>query len=161
MVVWRGSKDTKDKIFGALVYLIPLYAAMPFGSYLLQQFPVLQVILIPLTPVGIIYSFLPFGLGGLIVFFALYLAVVRNEKVSHFIRYNAMQAILVNIALSLISLVFFQTGIFSALPSVLLTLGNVIFIAVLAICIYSIVQCVRGLYAEIPNLSQFVYNQVP
>ena len=161
MATWRGSADTKDKIFAALVYLIPLYAAIPFGDYLLTQFPFLQLIMIPLIPVGIIYGLLPLGLGGLIVFFALYLAVVRNNKISHFIRYNAMQAIMLNIALSLLSLVFFRTGIFSALPIVILTLQNVIFTVVLAICIYSIVQSVRGLYAEIPNFSQFVYNQVP
>jgi uncharacterized membrane protein len=49
-----------------------------------------------------IYS-LPFA--SLIIFFALYLGVVRNENISHFIRFNAMQAILLDIVLMLCGLV--------------------------------------------------------
>ena len=45
-------------------------------------------------------SFIPF-----ITFFCLFLAVVRNTKLNHFLRYNTMQAILLDICvmLSLIS----------------------------------------------------------
>ena len=158
-MVWRGSTDIKDRIFAALVYLIPLYSAMPFGGDLFRQFPVLGLIRIPLLPLGLIYGLIPFG--SLVVFFALFLAVVRNERISHFIRFNTMQAILVDIILSLLGILFFKI-ISGVLPSlILVTLLNVIFTAVLAVCVYSIVQSALGRYAEIPGISEAVYTQVP
>ena len=46
----RGSADAKDRIFGALVYVIPLLDALPFGSFLLKQFPQIALIDLPLQP---------------------------------------------------------------------------------------------------------------
>ncbi|VEP15689.1 Tic20 family protein [Hyella patelloides LEGE 07179] len=159
-MAWRGSTDAKDRIFAALVYLIPLYSAIPFGTDLFQQFPFLRVILIPLQPLALIYGLIPFG--NLVVFFVLFLAVVRNEKIPHFIRFNTMQAILVDIALSLLSVLFFRIIGPGILPSLItVTIFNVIFTVVLAACIYSIVQSAMGRYAEIPAISEAVYTQVP
>ena len=159
-MAWRGSTDIKDRIFGALVYLIPLYSALPFGADLFRQFPVLSFIQIPLLPLAFVYSAIPFG--SLIVFFVLFLAVVRNEKIPHFIRFNTMQAILVDIVLSLLGILFFNIIEPGVLPSLIsITLFNVVFTAVLAVCIYSISQCAVGRYPEIPAISEAVYTQVP
>lgn len=158
-MAWRGSTDIKDRIFAALVYLIPLYSAMPFGTDLFQQFPVLGLIQIPLIPLAFVYSLIPFG--SLIVFFVLFLAVVRNERIPHFIRFNTMQAILVDIVLSLLAILFFRIIAGVLPPLIMATLFNVIFTAVLAVCIYSIVQSALGRYAEIPAISEAVYTQVP
>ena len=159
-MVWRGSADIKDRIFGALVYLMPLYSVIPFGRDLLGQFPPLAVVLsILLTPITFIYRLIP--LGGFILFFILFLAVVRNERVPHFIRFNTMQAILVDIVISLVSILFFNI-LAGALPALITTtIFNVIFTVVLAICIYSIVQSAMGRYPEIPAISEAVYTQVP
>ena len=158
-MVWRGSTDIKDRIFAALVYLIPLYSAMPFGADLFQQFPVLSFIQIPLIPLAFVYSLIPFG--SLIVFFVLFLAVVRNERIPHFIRFNTMQAILVDIVLSLLAILFFRIIAGVLPPLIMATLFNVIFTGVLAVCIYSIVQSALGRYAEIPAISEAVHTQVP
>ena len=159
-MAWRGSTDIKDRIFGALVYLIPLYSALPFGRDLFAQFPILSLIQIPLVPIAFVYNAIPFG--SLVVFFVLFLAVVRNDRIAHFIRFNTMQAILVDIALSLLSILFFSIIEPGVLPSLIsITLFNVIFTAVLAVCIYSIVQCASGRYPEIPAISEAVYTQVP
>ena len=159
-MVWRGSTDIKDRIFASLVYLMPLYSVMPFGGDLFRQFPFLEVITIPLLPVALVYSAIP--LGGLLVFFILFAAVVRNERISHFIRFNTMQAILVDIVLSLLSILFFRIIDPGVLPVLIATtIFNVIFTVVLATCIYSIVQSAMGRYAEIPAISEAVYTQVP
>ena len=108
-MTWRGSTDVKDRIFGALVYLMPLYSGMRFGGDLLNQFPIVEQLLgLLLTPILLIYSLIPGGLGGFLLFFILFLAVVRNERIPHFIRFNTMQAILVGIVISLLSILFFQ-----------------------------------------------------
>lgn len=157
-MAWRGSTDAKDRIFAALVYLLPLVEAYQFGQPLLRVIPGLNVIYIPLQPLIQIYYGFPFA--GIIIFFALFLAVVRNEKLRHFIRFNAMQAILIGILLSLCGLVarYVLGGIGFALITE--TFYNVVFIATLAACIYSIVQSALGKYAEIPTISQAAYSQV-
>ena len=101
-MTWRGSTTVPDRIFACLPYLLPLIDGLAFGRFLFTQFPFLQLLLIPLSPLMQIYS-LPFA--SLVIFFALYLGVVRNENISHFIRFNAMQAILLDIVLMLCGLV--------------------------------------------------------
>jgi uncharacterized membrane protein len=157
---WRGSTDIKDRIFSVLPYLLPLFYAMPFGRFLFQEFPFLRLIQIPILPVSLVFSVVPFGLGGIVLFFVLFLAVVRNERISRFIRFNAMQAILLDIALILINLVFsfLLRGINAGI--LVETLYNVIFIGTLAACIYAIVQSILGKYAEIPTISEAAHSQV-
>ena len=157
-MTWRGSTTVPDRIFASLPYLLPLIDGLAFGSrYLFPQFPVLRLFFVPLAPLLQIYS-LPFA--SLIIFFALYLGVVRNENISHFIRFNAMQAILLDIVLMLCGLVL---GIFDKGPQVAFiaeTLYNMVFLGALAAFVYAVVQSLLGRYAEIPPLSDAVYMQV-
>ena len=156
-MTWRGSTTVPDRIFASLPYLLPLIDGLWFGRFLFTQFPVLQVLLIPLAPLMQIYS-LP--LASLIIFFALYLGVVRNENISHFIRFNAMQAILLDIVLILCRLVLpiFSNGLKVAFISE--TLYNMVFLGAFAAFVYAVVQSLLGRYAEIPPLSDAVYMQV-
>ena len=156
-MTWRGSTTVPDRIFASLPYLLPLIDGLMFGKFLFQQFPVLQLLLIPLAPLMQIYR-LPFA--SLIIFFALYLGVVRNENISHFIRFNAMQAILLDIVLMLCGLVL---PIFSKAFQVAFiaeTLYNMVFLGAFAAFVYAVVQSALGRYAEIPPLSDAVYMQV-
>jgi len=155
-MTWRGSTTVPDRIFASLPYLLPLIDGLAFGRFLFAQFPVLQLLLIPLAPFMQLYR-LPFA--SLIIFFALYLGVVRNENISHFIRFNAMQAILLDIVLMLCNLVL---GIFEG-PQVAFiaeTLYNMVFLGAFAAFVYAVVQSLLGRYAEIPPLSDAVYMQV-
>jgi uncharacterized membrane protein (DUF441 family) len=156
-MTWRGSTTVRDRIFASLPYLLPLIDGLPFGAFLFRQFPVLQLLLIPLDPLRQIYD-VPFA--SLIIFFALYLGVVRNENISHFIRFNAMQAILLDIVLMLCGLVLpiFSNGLQVAFIAE--TLSNMVFLGALAAFVYAVVQSLLGRYAEIPPLSDAVYMQV-
>jgi uncharacterized membrane protein len=109
-------------------------------------------------PAIIVYRAIPFA--GLVVFFLLFLLVVRNERIAHFIRFNAMQAILIDIALVLCSLAL--EILLPALGTNLLiqTLFNVIFLATVIACGYSVVQSLLGRYPELPGISEAVYSQV-
>jgi 4-amino-4-deoxy-L-arabinose transferase-like glycosyltransferase len=159
-MTWRGSTDTKDRIFAALVYLLPLYSAFAFGDSIFQQIPFLgAALVIVLTPLAFLYSSLG-SFGSLIIFFVLFLAVVRNPRISHFIRFNTMQAILIDILVSLLRLVldFVARGLGANLA--LETLFNVVFLGAFAACVYSIIQSVIGKYADIPTISEAAYSQV-
>lgn len=155
---WRGSTTVSDRIFASLPYLLPLINGLLFGSFLFRQFPALQVIFVPLLPILTIYSSVPFA--SLIVFFALYLLVVRNERISHFIRFNTMQAILLDVVVFLCSIVL---QILSPVPGTgfaIETLTNTIFLGLVAAVVYGIAQSLLGRYAEIPAISDAVYMQV-
>ena len=93
---------------------------------------------------------LPFG--GLLLFVILFAGLVRNPKVPYFVRYNACQALLLDIALIIISYLL------SIFP--LVELGSIIFISTLCIFIYSIVQCIYGVEPEIPMISKSVKMQI-
>lgn len=157
-MAWRGSTSVTDRIFASLPYLLPIISVLPFGRFLFEQFPALGIILIPLQPVLFLYSTIPFA--GLVIFFLLFLLVVRNEKIIHFIRFNTMQAILLDIVLVLFSLLFdiLLRGLGTNLVTE--TLFNIVFLGTVAACGYSIVQSLLGRYAEIPTLSEAVYAQV-
>jgi hypothetical protein len=157
-MTWRGSTTPQDRIFACLPYLIPFLDGLGFSTPFFRQFPMLQPLLFPFIPIMQVYS-LPFV--SLIVFFALFLLVVRNENINHFIRFNAMQAILLTIVLFLCQLIFnyvLQRALQGGL--ILETLFNVVFLGTLAAVIYSVVQSALGRYAEIPTLSDAVYMQV-
>jgi len=159
-MTWRGSTDTKDRIFAALVYLLPLYSAFAFGIFIFQQIPFLGAALaIVLTPLAFLYSSLG-SFGSLIIFFVLFFAVVRNPRISHFIRFNTMQAILIDILVYLlgVALGFVARGLGADL--VVETLFNVVFLGAFAACVYSIIQSVIGKYADIPTISEAAYSQV-
>jgi hypothetical protein len=157
-MAWRGSTTVKDRIFASLPYLLPIISGLPFGTFLFKQFPALSVVLLPLTPVLFIYNAIPFA--GIVVFFLLFLLVVRNERIAHFIRFNTMQAILLDILLVLCSLLLdiLLRGLGTNLVTE--TLINIIFLGTVAACGYSIVQSLLGRYAEIPTLSEAVHAQV-
>jgi len=153
-----GSVDAKDRFFATLPYVLPLIYVVPFGQYLFQQFPALQLIYLPIQPLLQLYSAVPFI--GLIAFIVLLFFVVRNDNISHFIRFNTMQAILLDILLILLR---FASRIFGqGLQGTFLleTLYNVVFLGMLAACIYAIVQSALGRYAEIPAISEAVNGQV-
>ena len=159
-MTWRGSTDTKDRIFAALVYLLPLYSAFAFGDSIFQQIPFLGAALaIALYPLAFLYSSLG-SFGSLIIFLVLFLAVVRNPRISHFIRFNTMQAILIDILVYLLGLAlgFVARGLGANL--VVETLFNVVFLGAFAACVYSIIQSVIGKYADIPTISEAAYSQV-
>ena len=158
---WRSSADIKDRFFGAAVYLFAIYDALALGIPLIAQVPALvpffQILQILVTPITLVYGIVNTAIpifGSLLVFFILFLAVVRNEKISYFIRFNTLQSILFGIALSLIQIVF---GTFGALGLI----GGVVFIIATGASLYCMVECALGRYPEIPTISNAVYSQLP
>lgn len=77
-MTWRGSTTVKDRIFACLPYLLPVVEVFAFGQFFLTQFPPVQYLFLPLLPLLRIYYGVRYA--GLIIFFALFIFVVRNEK---------------------------------------------------------------------------------
>ena len=136
-----------------------LKASIPFGDYLFAQYYFLKVIIFYLTlPINLIEGTLRYGglggFSGLLIFFVLFAGVVRNPKVPYFIRFNACQALLLNISLLIITYIL---GIFSLpLPALI----SIIFIASFSIFIFSVFQCIYGIEPEIPFISKSARMQI-
>jgi hypothetical protein len=154
----RDSIPALERFYASTLYLLPLLDGIVFGVFLFKQFPPLQLLFLPLLPLLQVYNSFPFA--GLIIFFALLFGVVRNENISHFIRFNTMQAILLDILLILCRLVLQLVESAIQIPLVVETFYNTVFLGIITAVVYAVVQSVRGLYAEIPAISDAVNVQV-
>ena len=139
-----------QRAISVILYTLPLKASLPFGYYLLYKFSFLKIFLLLTLPVAIIQESLHFG--GLLFFIILFAGVVRNPNVPYFVRYNACQALLLDIALIIISYLL------RILP--LVEFGSIVFIFALSIFIFSITQCIKGVEPEIPFISRSVRMQI-
>jgi uncharacterized membrane protein len=153
-----GSVDIKDRFFGAAVYLFAIYDAMNIGMGLIVQIPVLAPIFnflqLLLLPISLVYGAFPFGLGSLVVFFILFLAVVQNQKISYFIRFNTLQSILFGIAISLVAIIFRTLGGLDII-------GGLVFIIATGLSLFCMAECAVGRYPEVPTVSAAAYSQLP
>ncbi|MEA5418353.1 Tic20 family protein [Spirulina sp. CCNP1310] len=174
-MTWRGTTSTQDRIFGALVYLMPILDVLGFGLFLASLFPPLLLLFVALSPLLAVYNFTlgGFPLVQMGLFFGLFLLVVNNRDVAHFLRFHTLQAILISILAFLIRLVLDILNISSGLSDPFLRnttpdlmtwitggIESIIFIAVLAAGIFAIVQSLRGQYADLPVISEAAQNQL-
>ncbi|MEH2055571.1 MAG: Tic20 family protein [Nostoc sp.] len=155
---WRGSTTVSDRIFASLPYLLPMVEVVTFGFFLLDQFPPLAVVFAPILVLWSFYRSVRYA--GLIIFFALLLLVVRNEKISHFIRFNTMQAILLDIIIFLFNILMDVVRLIPSGGFAIQTLSTTIFLGIVVAVGYSVIQSLSGRYAEIPAISDAVYMQV-
>jgi uncharacterized membrane protein len=147
-----------QRLLALLAYLLPWSDGVPFGRSLFSLFPPLQWLTLPALPVLMVEQMVPFG--GFLLFLVLYLAVVRNQKVPYYLRFHVLQAILIDIVLVVVSLAF--TVLLSPLAGgfAVRTLSNTVFLGVLALVLFAVVECLRGRQAEIPSLSEAVRMQL-
>ncbi len=139
-----------QRLSSVFLYTLPLKASIPFGYYLFYKYSFLKILFFLTFPIAIIEKSLPFG--SLLLFIILFAGLARNPNVPYFVRYNACQALLIDIALIIIS---YFLRIFP-----IVELGSIIFIFTLCIFIYSISQCIYGIEPEIPLISKSVRMQI-
>ncbi|WP_299491935.1 Tic20 family protein [Acaryochloris sp. IP29b_bin.137] len=162
---WNESTPWSDRVLGALPYLLPLMDAIVYGDgqYIMRQFPTITSIgLLPIIPFVQIYAqfirLIPFA--GLILFMGLFFAVVRNDNISRFIRFNVLQAILLDLVLMVCNLVLPILGQGLQVELIIETLFNTVFLGILATFAYSVLKTSQGQYAEIPAISDAVNMQI-
>ena len=148
-----------QRLLAAAAYLLPWNDAVPFGRSLFGLIPALDWLSLPALPVELLQQAVPFG--GFVLFLVLFLAVVRNARVPYLIRFNVMQAILLDIVLVLLSLGF--SVLLSPLGGgfAVRTLSNTVFLGALALMLFAVVESLRGKEANIPSLSEAARMQLP
>ena len=147
-----------QRLLASAAYLLPWSDAIPFGRSLFGLFPFLQWLSVPALPVAMLQQMVPFG--GLVLFLALYLGVVRNGQVPYPIRFNVLQAILIDIVLVVVTLAF--NLLITPLGSgfALRTLSNSVFLGTLVVVLFGVVQNLRGKDADLPTISEAVRMQL-
>ena len=151
-----------QRLLAPLIYLLPWSDAIPFGlgiDGVFNQVPLLRLLIVPAVPFIQLNRGVPFG--GLLLFFVLFLAVVRNPKVPYFLRFNTLQALMTDIVLIVLSFGFSILLQPLASGSLLIgTLSSTIVIAVLAILVFALVECLRGREPDLPGISQAARMQL-
>jgi uncharacterized membrane protein len=147
-----------QRLLALLPYLLPWSDGLPFGRSLTNVFPALQWLSLPALPVALLQQGVP--LGGFVLFLVLYLGVARNQRVSGFIRFNTLQAILLDIVLVVLSLAFNLLLAPLGDNFAVRTLANTVFLGVLLVVLFAVVECLRGKEPDIPTLSEAVRMQL-
>lgn len=151
-----------QRLLAPLIYLLPWSQAIPFGLVpdgMFNQFPMLKLLILPALPLIQLDRNVPFA--GFVLFFVLFLAVVRNPNVPYFLRFNTLQALLTSIIVSVLQIGFTILLRPMAGGSLLTgTLSSTVVLAVLAVLLFAFVECFRGREPDLPGISQAVRMQL-
>ena len=147
-----------QRILAILIYMLPWSDSIPFGWHLFQIFPTLRLLIIPATPILILKQVIPFG--SLILFLLLFIGVIRNQNVPYYLRFNALQALLLDIIVVLLSyaLRILIAPIGSSL--ILRAFSSTLLISMLTIMVFIFIENIQGKEADLPAISQAVRMQL-
>ncbi|MCX5952246.1 MAG: hypothetical protein NTZ40_01855 [Cyanobacteria bacterium] len=152
-----------QRLLALLPYSLTWSDALPFGRDLFSTFPPLSALMLPAMPALLVQNLGSMGgmnLGGLLLFVLLFAAVVRNPKVPYTIRFNTLQALMLDILLVVIGLVFQLLQSLLGGGLLFRTLANTVFLGTLLILLFTVVQVLRGKEADLPTLSEAVRMQL-
>ena len=141
-----------ERILGILLYLIPWSDSLKFGNHLYIKYPFTQLIQIPAIPIIIIERLIPFG--NFLLFLLIFIGLVRNSKVSYFLRFNALQSLLINIGIIIVSFIF--DILFNPFGNSLIirTFSSTVLISLFSIITYCVWSCTQGNEPNLPGISQ-------
>jgi Chloroplast import apparatus Tic20-like len=154
---WRNDISGSDRFFSCLPYLIPIIDVVSYGGNLIGTFPIFRSIYNFIQPIMQIYN--GSSMGSLAIFFLIFFLVVRNPRIHRFVRFNALQAIMLGILVSLFGLAlnFVVKPLLSFSNPIVILLPMLAFLAVWAVCLFAICKSALGQYAEVPKLSENVH----
>ncbi|GAB4820803.1 hypothetical protein N2152v2_007849 [Parachlorella kessleri] len=154
----KGPPSLFWRVFAAFCYLVPWIDSITLGKEIYRRFRNLLVFYFVPGPFSQIYFSSQFS--PLIVFFLMFLAIVKNKKLHHFVRFNCMQAIMLDIVVMLFHILK------SYMPAELKwsVVSRYVDMFAWTCCVGTVAYCVfwtlRGYYADVPFVSESVYHQV-
>jgi len=130
---YSSTPDVFERVLSVLFYLMPLMDVVRYGIYAYYYFPPSQVVLHVCQPLLSLTGAIPFG--HMIPWFAIYLGVVIRPTWNRFVRWNGLQALLLDLLIVFPGLVLyffpkipFKPEIFTLIFTV--TVGAIAFCAV-------------------------------
>ncbi|CAK7340172.1 unnamed protein product [Dovyalis caffra] len=149
-----------DRLVSAVSYTLPFFNSLQYGRFLFTKYPSLALLVDPLIPLLSLYRSIPYA--SFVAFFALYLGVVRNPRFSQYVRFNAMQAVTLDVLLVVPLLL---TRIFNpgraGLGFKLMVWGhNAVFLFSCFCFVYGLVSSVLGKTPYLPFIAEAAGRQV-
>eukprot|EP00271_Cylindrocystis_brebissonii_P011973 TRINITY_DN30008_c0_g1_i1.p1 TRINITY_DN30008_c0_g1~~TRINITY_DN30008_c0_g1_i1.p1 ORF type:complete len:265 (+),score=40.18 TRINITY_DN30008_c0_g1_i1:81-875(+) len=155
-----GSVDFPQRAIAALAYFLPLLDGMRYGKFLFIQYPVTYKLIEPLTPIIRAYNSFPYA--GFIAFFVLYILIIQNQSYSRYVRFNCMQAVVLDVLMILPSLIerLIPSSRGLAFDFIVL-LNNTVFIYLIFCFGYGVIYCLLGRTPKLPIVADAAEAQVP
>ncbi|CAN0923843.1 Protein TIC 20-v, chloroplastic [Linum grandiflorum] len=154
-----NSVDVGDRIISAVAYFYPFFDGVQYGKYVITQFAPIQTLIQPLFPA--IRVFKSFPLNGFLVFMALYFAVVRNSNFSRYVRFNTMQAIVLDVLLIFPDLLERSFNPKEGVGlDLVMSLDSTVFLFLLVSLIYGSSSCLLGQLPRLPIVADAADRQV-
>ena len=146
------------RLLGVILYMIPWADCLLFGNHIFIKYPFTQIIQLPAIPIILIERSLPFG--SLLLFIAIFFGLVRNNKVSYFLRFNALQSLLINIGIIITSFIF--EIIFNPFLNSLIirTFSSTLLISLFSVLIFCVWSCSQGKEPNLPGISEATKMQL-
>ncbi|KAL3643070.1 Protein TIC 20-v, chloroplastic [Castilleja foliolosa] len=153
------SADGPDRLISAITYFYPFFDGVQYGKYLITQFSPVQSLISPLIPAIKVFKSFPFN--GFLVFLTLYFVVVRNPNFSRYVRFNTMQAIVLDVLLIFPDLL---ERSFSPSDGVgldlMMSFDSTVFLFLLVCLIYGSSSCLLGQLPRLPLVAEAADRQV-
>ncbi|KAF8019651.1 hypothetical protein BT93_G0364 [Corymbia citriodora subsp. variegata] len=145
--------DAPDRLISAVCYFYPFFDGVQYGKYVINQFAPLQALVQPLVPA--IKVFKGFPLNGFLVFLTLYFVVVRNPNFSRYVRFNTMQAIVLDVLLIFPDLLERSFNPRDGLGlDLMMSLDSTVFLFLLVCLIYGSSSCLLGQIPRLPIVAE-------
>lgn len=156
-----GHSDIGDRVLAAVPFLLPLADGLPFAKFIMFQYPFIARAFAPLAPVMYIYHSFPFA--PFLIFLAVYSGIVNNQNLPRFVRYNAMQAVLLDVLLiipqvilnNLVQVPEDQLGL-----QAYMTAYNTLFLFIAICSAYGMGSCLVGQTARLPMVAEAADSQM-
>ncbi|XP_076895488.1 protein TIC 20-v, chloroplastic-like [Bidens hawaiensis] len=153
------SADGPDRLISAVCYFYPFFDGIQYGKYVINQFSFLQTIIQPLVPAIRVFKSFPFN--GFLVFLTLYFVVVRNNNFSRYVRFNTMQAIVLDVLLIFPDLLERSFNPRDGVGlDLLMSLDSTVFLFLLVSLIYGSSSCALGRVPRLPIVAEAADRQV-
>ncbi|XVE96677.1 hypothetical protein REPUB_Repub02eG0243000 [Reevesia pubescens] len=153
------SADGPDRLISAVCYFYPFFDGIQYGKYVITQFTPIQVLIQPLFPAIKVFKSFPFN--GFLVFLTLYFVVVRNRNFSRYVRFNTMQAIVLDVLLIFPDLLERSFNPRDGLGlDLVMSLDSTVFLFLLVCLIYGSSSCLFGQLPRLPIVAEAADRQV-
>ncbi|WOL14325.1 protein TIC 20-II, chloroplastic [Canna indica] len=156
----RSPVPASDRLISALAYTLPFIDSLHYVSFLFARVPAAAATIAPILPLAAAYRSVPYA--AFVAFFALYLGVVRNPSLSRYVRFNSMQAVVLDVLLALPAL--FQRVFGTPSRGVgfrVMEMGyHAIFAFSFACFVYSMFSCVLGRTPNLPIVAAAADRQL-
>ncbi|KAI3459126.1 hypothetical protein Pfo_015789 [Paulownia fortunei] len=149
-----------DRLISAASYFLPFFNGLQYGRFLFTKYPILATPFEPLLPLLSLYHSIPYA--SFVTFFGLYLGVVRNPSLSRYARFNALQALVLDVLL--VVPVLLQRIITPGRSGIALKLTawaySGLFMFVVACFVYGLVSSIVGKTPYLPFVAEAAGRQL-